>query len=323
MKAYIKEELAKGFIRPSTSPASAGFFFVKKKDGGLRPCIDYCGLNEITVKFHYPLPLVPAALEQLCSARFFTKLDLRNAYSLIRIWEGDEWKTAFSTTTGHYEYSIMPFGLVNSPCVFQTFVNDIFRDILNQWVIIYIDDILIFSDTRDLHVQHVRAVLQRLIDNQLNIKFEKCEFHQTVTSFLGYIISAEGVAMDERKVNAVLRWPQPTTVKELQRFLGNGSGFLRGTFVSGGLAGSSVPGLSSPSPSPYPSNQKRIETPLPLHLNALNGGIHLPLIRFRLRASVCSALHRVYTGHERHNKIQVKSSRALLSFRYMCGHTVE
>ncbi|KAL0188100.1 hypothetical protein M9458_015199, partial [Cirrhinus mrigala] len=210
MKAYIEEELAKGFIRPSTSPASAGFFFVKKKDGGLRPWIDYCGLNEITVKFRFPLPLVSAALEQLRSARFFTKLDLRNAYNLIRIREGDEWKTAFSTTTGHYEYSVMPFGLVNSPSAFQAFVNDIFRDMLNRWVIVYIDDILIFSDTRDQHVQHRRVVLQRLIENQLYAKFKKCEFHQT----------SEGVAMDEKKVNAVLRWPQPSTIKELQCFLG-------------------------------------------------------------------------------------------------------
>ncbi|KAL1268467.1 hypothetical protein QQF64_033830 [Cirrhinus molitorella] len=104
MKAYIQEELAKGFIRPSTSPASAGFFFVKKKDGGLRPCIDYRALNDITIKFRYPLPLVPSALEQLRTATIFTKLDLRSAYNLIRIREGDEWKTAFSTTSGHYEY---------------------------------------------------------------------------------------------------------------------------------------------------------------------------------------------------------------------------
>ncbi len=128
MKTYIKEELAKGFIRPSTSPASAGFFFVKRKDGGLRPCIDYQGLNENTVKFRYPLPLVPSALEQLRQARYYTKLDLRNAYNLIRIREGDEWKTAFSTTSGHYEYLVMPFGLANSPSVFQAFMNDIFRD---------------------------------------------------------------------------------------------------------------------------------------------------------------------------------------------------
>ncbi len=220
MRQYIEEELAKGFIRPSTSPASAGFFFVKKKDGGLRPCIDYRGLNDIIVKFRYPLPLVPASLEQLRQAKFYTKLDLRNAYNLIRIREGDEWKTAFSTTSGHYEYRVMPFGLANSPSVFQSFMNDIFRDMLDRWVIVYIDDILIYSNTREEHIHHVRSVLKRLMQYQLYAKAEKCEFHQTSISFLGYIISQEGVAMDERKVEAVLKWPKPQTVKELQRFLG-------------------------------------------------------------------------------------------------------
>ncbi len=220
MRTYIEEELAKGFIRPSTSPASAGFFFVKKKDGGLRPCIDYRSLNDITIKFRYPLPLVPSALEQLRSARYCTKLDLRSAYNLIRIREGDEWKTAFSTTSGHYEYLVMPFGLSNSPSVFQAYINDVFRDMLNRWVIVYIDDILVFSDSLDNHIQHVRAVLQRLIEQQLYAKMEKCEFHQTQISFLGYIISSEGVAMDDKKVQSVLNWPQPKTVKELQRFLG-------------------------------------------------------------------------------------------------------
>ncbi len=220
MKAYIEEELTKGFIRPSTSPASAGFFFVKKKYGGLQPCIDYRGLNDITVKFRYPLPLVPSALEQLRQAKYFTNLDLRCAYNLIRIKDGDEWKTAFSTSTGHYEYLVMPFGLSNSPSVFQSFINDVFRDMLDQWVIVYIDDILIYSNSLKEHLQHVRSVLKCLIQYQLYAKAEKCEFHQTSTSFLGYIISQEGVAMDENKVRAVLEWPQPHTVKELQRFLG-------------------------------------------------------------------------------------------------------
>ncbi len=194
MKAYIEEELSKGFIRPSNSLASAGFFFVKKKEEGIRPCIDYRSLNEITVKFRYPLPLVPAALEQPRTAKYFTKLDLCSAYNLIRFREGDEWETAFSTTSGHYEYLVMPFGLVNSPSI------NAFRDMLNKEFIVYIDDILIYSDTLDSHVQQVRAVLRRLIENQLYAKIEKCEFHQTVTSFLGYIISAEGVAMDNKKV---------------------------------------------------------------------------------------------------------------------------
>ncbi len=220
MKSYIEEELAKGFLRPSTSPASAGFFFVKKKDGGLRPCIDYRGLNDITIKFRYPLPLVPAALEQLREARYFTKLDLRSAYNLIRIREGDEWKTSFSTTTGHYEYLVMPFGLANSPSVFQSFINEVFRDMLNRWVIIYIDDILIYSTSLEDHIKQVRAVLPHLIDHQLYAKAEKCEFHQESVSFLGYVISSGGVAMDDKKIHNVVNWPQPTTLKELQRFLG-------------------------------------------------------------------------------------------------------
>ncbi|KAL0175452.1 hypothetical protein M9458_027782, partial [Cirrhinus mrigala] len=220
MEKYIKEELAKGFIQPSTSPASAGFFFVKKKDGALRPCIDYRSLNEVTIKYRYPLPLVPPALEQLRSARVYTKLDLRSAYNLIRIREGDEWKTAFSTTSGHYEYRVMPFGLANSPSYFQAFVNDVFRDMLNRWVIVYIDDILIFSNSYAEHVQHVRAVLQRLIQHKLFAKEEKCQFHQESIAFLGYVISPEGVAMDDAKVKAVRDWPRPKTLKELQRFLG-------------------------------------------------------------------------------------------------------
>ncbi len=138
----------------------------------------------------------------------------------MRIREGDEWKTAFSTTSGHYEYLVMPFGLANSPSVFQSFMNDVFRDMLDRWVIVYIDNILIYSNTLEEHIRHVRLVLKRLMQYQLYAKAEKCEFDQTSTSLLGYVISQEGVAMDERKVKAVLEWPQPQTVKELQRFLG-------------------------------------------------------------------------------------------------------
>ncbi|KAL0162424.1 hypothetical protein M9458_041820 [Cirrhinus mrigala] len=231
MERYISEELAKGFIRPSTSPASAGFFFVKKKDGSLRPCIDYRSLNEVTIKYRYPLPLVPAALEQLRTAKYFTKLDLRSAYNLIRIKAGDEWKTAFSTTNGHYEYLVMPFGLSNSPSVFQAFVNEIFRDMLHRHLIVYIDDILIYSENLETHIQQVRAVLQRLIKHQLYAKLPKCEFHQTKIAFLGYIISQDGVAMDEKKVSSVVSWPRPRTVKELQRFLGFANFYRR--FIRG------------------------------------------------------------------------------------------
>lgn len=177
----------------------------------MRPCIDYRGLNNVTVKFKYPLPLVPAALEQLRTARFFTKLDLCCAYNFICIQEGNEWKIAFSTTTGHYEYLLMPFGLVYNPSVFQAFVNNILRDLLNQSVIVYIDDILVYSDSIEDHVQHVKTVLKRLIQYQLYAKLEKCKFHHTSIVFLGYIIDSQGVAMDKSKVTAVLNWPQPKT----------------------------------------------------------------------------------------------------------------
>ncbi|KAK3559259.1 hypothetical protein QTP86_008828 [Hemibagrus guttatus] len=217
MEEYIEEAPAVGHIRPSTSPAAAGFFFVGKKDRGLRPCIDYRGLNTITVRYPYPLPLVPAALEQLRGAKFFTKLDLCSAYNLVRIREGDEWKTAFHTTHGHYEYLIMPFGLTNAPAVFQSLINEVFQDILGKWVSVYIDDILVYSTSLEEHVHHVRAVLSRLQQNHLYVKPEKCEFHRTTITFLGYVISRQRVEMDLTKVQAVAEWPNPTTVEEWSR----------------------------------------------------------------------------------------------------------
>ncbi len=164
MEEYITEALNSGFIHPSTSPAAAGFFFVEKKDGGLRPCIDYRGLNNVTVKFRYPLPLVPSALEQLRETTIYTKLDLRSAHNLIRIKEGDEWKTVFLTTRVHYEYQVMPYGLANSPTIFQSFINYIFKDLLNQSVVAYIDDILIYSKSEAEHINHVKVVLSRLLE---------------------------------------------------------------------------------------------------------------------------------------------------------------
>ncbi|KAK3516573.1 hypothetical protein QTP70_021975 [Hemibagrus guttatus] len=219
MEEYINEALSQGYIRPSTSPAASSFFFVAKKDGGLRPCIDYRALNKITVKFRYPLPLVPSALKHLRGATVFTKLDLRSAYNLIRICEGDEWKTAFVTPTGHYEYLVMPYGLVSAPSVFQDFIHEVLQEFLHT-VLVYIDDILIYSWSMADHRQHVAEVFQCLRDNQLFLKAEKCTFHKPSVQFLGYNIDCSGIRMDERKVTAVKDWPIPTLVKELQRFLG-------------------------------------------------------------------------------------------------------
>ncbi|KAK3546616.1 hypothetical protein QTP70_031231, partial [Hemibagrus guttatus] len=197
----------------------AGFFFIGKKDGGLHPCVDYWGLNAIMVRYPYPLPLVPAALEQLREA-IFTKLYLRSAYNLIRIREWDEWKTAFHTTSGHYEYLVMPYGLTNAPAVFQSLINEVFKDVLNKYVIAYIDDILIYSSSMTEHIQHVCTMLTRLLTHHLYIKAEKSEFHRSSITFLGYVISQQAVEMDQAKVLAVTGWPEPDTIKELQCFLG-------------------------------------------------------------------------------------------------------
>ena len=158
----------------ASSPVAAGFFFVAKKDGSLRPCIDYRQLNSITVKNKYPLLLLSSTFEPLTHAKVFTKLDLRNAYHLIRVREGDEWKTGFNTHLGHFEYLVMPFGLTNAPAVFQALVNDVLRDFLNIFVVVYLDDILVFSKTTTEHSHHVRQVLQRLLENRLFVKAEIC-----------------------------------------------------------------------------------------------------------------------------------------------------
>ncbi|KAL0195268.1 hypothetical protein M9458_008840, partial [Cirrhinus mrigala] len=217
---YIAEALKQGFIQPSTSPAASSFFFVGKKDGGLRTCIDYRQLNSQIIQQPYPLPLVTAALEELRGAQVFTKLDLQSAYNLVRIRAGDEWKTAFITPTGHYEYRVMPYGLSISPSVFQTSMHEVFREFLHRFVVVYIDDILIYSRNLAEHCQHVQQVLQKLCNHSLYLKLEKCEFHQPSVQFLGYTISAEGVQMDQGKVDAILNWSIPHSIIELQRFLG-------------------------------------------------------------------------------------------------------
>uniref|UniRef100_A0A1A8D4D5 Gypsy retrotransposon integrase-like protein 1 n=1 Tax=Nothobranchius kadleci TaxID=1051664 RepID=A0A1A8D4D5_NOTKA len=220
MEKYISESLSAGIIRPSTSPLGAGFFFVTKKDGTLRPCIDYRGLNQITVRNKYPLPLLSSTFEPVQDASIFTKLDLRNAYHLVRIKEGDEWKTAFKTPVGHFEYLVMPFGLTNAPAVFQSLVNSVLADFVNKFVTVYLDDILIFSRTPEEHSKHVRAVLHRLLENRLYVKAEKCEFHVPSVKFLGFVLESGRLGPDPEKVQAVQSWPTPTTRKELQRFLG-------------------------------------------------------------------------------------------------------
>lgn len=219
MSKFIEASLAVGIIPPSSSPAGAGFFFVDKKDKSLCPCIDYRGLNDITVKNRYPLPLMSTAFEHLQEARIFTKLDIRNAYHLVRIREGDEWKTAFNTPSGHYEYLVMPFGLTNAPAVFQYLVNDVLRELLNNFVFVYLNDILIFSPDEETHVSHVKQVLKCLLDHQPYVKAEKCEFHAPKISFLGCVVSESEIQMDPDKVSPVATWTTLSNRREVQRFL--------------------------------------------------------------------------------------------------------
>ncbi|CAJ0965735.1 unnamed protein product [Ranitomeya imitator] len=190
------------------------------KDGSLRPCIDYHLLNKITVKFQYPLPLLSDLFARIKGASWFTKIDLHGAYNLVRIKRGDEWKTAFNTPEGHFEYLVMPFGLANAPSVFQSFMHDIFREYLDKFLTVYLDDILVFSDDWESHVKQVRMVFQVLRANSLFVKGSKCLFGVQKVSFLGFIFSPSTIEMDPVKVQAIHDWTQPTSLKSLQKFLG-------------------------------------------------------------------------------------------------------
>ncbi|KAI0993735.1 hypothetical protein K3495_g14450, partial [Podosphaera aphanis] len=231
LKNYIQENLEKGFIRASTSPAGAPVLFVKKADGTLRLCVDYRGLNELTIKNRYPLPLVRETLDRLSKAKFYTKLDLRQGYNQIRMAKGEEWKTAFRTRYGHFEYTVMPFGLTNAPATFQHFINDCVRDYLDIFCTAYLDDILIYSDTLEEHETHVYKVLDALKSKGVLLKPEKCEFHTQSTTYLGLIIEPSGIRMDPKKVEAVKSWTIPKSMKDVQAFLGFANFYRR--FIRG------------------------------------------------------------------------------------------
>ena len=221
LDAFLKENLETGRIRPSKSPMASPVFFIKKKDGSLRLVQDYRALNAITVKNRYPIPLISELVNSLRGARYFTKLDVRWGYNNVRIKEGDEWKAAFRTNRGLYEPLVMFFGLTNSPSTFQTMMNDIFADLIRDGVVcIYLDDILVYTKTREEHCGVVREVLKRLRKHKLYLKPEKCEFEQTKIEYLGLIISHDHTEMDPVKIAGVAQWPTPTSKKEVQSFLG-------------------------------------------------------------------------------------------------------
>lgn len=216
----LQDLLDKGFIRPSTSPYGAPVLFAKKPGGGLRLCIDYRALNQQTIQNRFPLPRVDTALDQLKGAQYFSKLDLTAGYHQIRMAEKDIHKTAFNTRYGHYEFLVMPFGLTNAPATFQTLMNDVFKDFLEKFVIVYLDDILIYSKTLEEHKEHVELVLETLRRAKLTAKLSKCEFFTQDTVWVGHRLTKDGVAVDPSKVKAVREWPAPSNKKELMQFLG-------------------------------------------------------------------------------------------------------
>jgi len=220
LREFLDDNLTNGFVRSSTSPHGAPILFVKKKDGSLRLCVDFRGLNKITKKDRYPLPLISDLLDSPGKARIYTKIDLRHAYHLVRIREGDEWKTTFRTKYGSFEWCVMPEGLSNAPAAFQRFMNDIFADMLDVCVVVYLDDILIYSSDKTTHHKHVKEVLRRLRKHGLFAKPEKCEFDRQSVEYLGYILSPDGLTMAADKVQTIADWPEPRKVKDIQSFLG-------------------------------------------------------------------------------------------------------
>ncbi|KAL4032921.1 hypothetical protein IC575_006004 [Cucumis melo] len=201
-----KNSLDKGFIR-SVSPWGAPVLFVKKKDGSMRLCIDYRELNKVTVKNIYPLPRIDDLFDQLQGATVFSKIDLRSGYHQLRIKDGDVLKTTFRSGYGHYEFIVMSFGLTNAPAVFMDMMNRVFREFLDTFVIVFIDDSLIYSKTEAEHEEHLRIVLQTLRDNKLYAKFSKCEFWLKQVSFLGHVVSKAGVSVDPAKIEAITVGP--------------------------------------------------------------------------------------------------------------------
>ncbi|KAF6527467.1 hypothetical protein HZS61_010511 [Fusarium oxysporum f. sp. conglutinans] len=220
LKEYLETELAKGNIRISTSSAGFPVMFVPKKNGKLRLVVDYRKLNALTIKDRTPLPLITELKDRLQGKQIFTALDLKGAYNLIRIKEGDEWKTAFRTKFGLFEYLVMPFGLTNAPATFQRMINNVLRQYLDVFVVCYLDDILIFSDDEEEHKEHVHKVLKALQDANLLVEPEKSHFHVKEVDFLGHTITPGEIRMERKKISAVADWPKPTTVKEVQSFLG-------------------------------------------------------------------------------------------------------
>ncbi|KAF5769419.1 putative nucleotidyltransferase, Ribonuclease H [Helianthus annuus] len=220
IERQVRELLQMGMIRPSTSAFSSPVILVRKKDNSWRMCVDYRALNNATIPNKYPIPVVDELIDELHGSNFFSKLDLKSGYNQIRMHPDSIDKTAFRTHDGHYEYLVMPFGLMNAPATFQSVMNDIFRPFLRHKVVIFFDDILVHSPTWDAHIADLTEVFQILLLHNFKANPDKCSFGQPSIDYLGHVITGQGVSMDPSKVAAVVNWPIPTTLKALRGFLG-------------------------------------------------------------------------------------------------------
>ncbi|GJU33051.1 putative reverse transcriptase domain-containing protein [Tanacetum coccineum] len=227
----LQELSDKGFIRPSSSPWGAPVLFVKKKDGSLRMCIDYRELNKLTVKNRYPLPRINDLFDQLQGSSVYSKIDLRSGYHQLRVQEEDISKTAFRTRYGHYEFQVMPFGLTNAPAVFMDLMNRVCKPYLDKFVIVFIDDILIYSKNKQEHEEHLKIILELLKKEELYAKFSKCEFWIPKVQFLGHVIDNKGIHVDPAKIESVKDWASPKTPTEIRQFLGLAGYYRR--FIEG------------------------------------------------------------------------------------------
>jgi hypothetical protein len=217
LKKQLEDLMDKKFIRPSVSPWGAPVLIVRKKDDSMRLCNDFRQLNKVTIKNRYPLPRIDDLMDQLVDARVFSKIDLRSGYHQIKVKDEDKQKTASRTRYGHYEYKVMPFGVSNVPSVFM---NHIFHAFLDSFVVVFIDDMLIYFKTEEEHAERLKIVLLVLKEKKLYAKLSKCEFWLNEVSFLGHVISGSGIAVDQSKVEAVSQWETPKSVTEIRSFFG-------------------------------------------------------------------------------------------------------